>query len=178
LSPGETVVVIGIGGIGSSAVQLARADGATVIAVSRSDDKLELARRLGAHHVLTANAEASAMVRDLTGGAGADVVIQCADAVAAYELAVTMAGPGARIVFVGSSSEPFAVYPMKVIWGELALLGSRGFLPVDIEEAIELRLAGGISLDHLVESVRPLEEAQEALDDLRGGRVLRTVLVP
>jgi 2-desacetyl-2-hydroxyethyl bacteriochlorophyllide A dehydrogenase len=175
---GETVVVIGVGGIGSSAVQLARAYGATVIAVSRSDAKLELAERLGADHVVRAGDGVVPRVRDLTGGLGPDVVLQCADSAAAYETALELAGPGGRVVLVGSSSEPFRVLPMRMIWGELSLLGSRGFVPEDIEEAIDLRLAGRVSVEHLVENVRPLEEAQEALDDLRHGRTLRTVLVP
>ena len=67
---------------------------------------------------------------------------------------------------------------MQVIWSELALLGSRGFVQGDIEEAIQLRLDGRIAVDHLVQTLRPLEEAQAALDDLRAGRALRTVLVP
>jgi S-(hydroxymethyl)glutathione dehydrogenase / alcohol dehydrogenase len=89
-----------------------------------------------------------------------------------------MGGPGGRVVLVGSTSEPFRVWPMPVIWRELAILGSRGFVPADIAEAIDLYEAGRIVVDHLVRSVRPLEEANAALDDLRSGRVLRSVLVP
>jgi S-(hydroxymethyl)glutathione dehydrogenase / alcohol dehydrogenase len=93
-------------------------------------------------------------------------------------MAIQMTAPGGRVVALGSSLEPFNVNPMDMIWSERALLGSRGFVPADIEEAIELRLAGRISLGHLLESLRPLGEAQLALDDLRAGRVLRSVLVP
>jgi alcohol dehydrogenase, propanol-preferring len=178
LAAGETVAVIGIGGIGSNAVQLAKAFGARVIAISRSDARLRLARELGADHTVVSGDETAAAVRELTAGLGADVVLQCADSVRAYELAVDIAGPGGRVVFVGSSADAIAVLPMRVIWSELALLGSRGFVPADIEEAIALRLDGRISLDHLGGSSRPLEEAQEALDDLRAGRTLRTVLLP
>jgi D-arabinose 1-dehydrogenase-like Zn-dependent alcohol dehydrogenase len=177
--PGETVVVIGVGGIGSNAVQLAKALGARVIAVSRSAEKLDLAARLGAVECVAAVGGAEVgRVRGLTGGEGADVVVQCADSPEAYELAIGMAGPGGRIAVVGSTSEPFRVWPMPVIWRELAILGSRGFVPEDIEEAIALYLSGRIVVDHLVRSVRPLEEANAALDDLRSGRVLRSVLVP
>jgi S-(hydroxymethyl)glutathione dehydrogenase / alcohol dehydrogenase len=93
-------------------------------------------------------------------------------------MAIQMTAPGGRIVALGSSLEPFNVNPMDMIWSERALLGSRGFVPADIEEAIDLRLAGRISLGHLLESLRPLDEAQLALDDLRAGRVLRSVLIP
>jgi 2-desacetyl-2-hydroxyethyl bacteriochlorophyllide A dehydrogenase len=176
---GETVVVVGVGGIGSNAVQLARAFGARVIAVSRSPEKLELAARLGAAECVSADGEDRIeRIRELAGGEGADVVVQCAGAAPAFELAIATAGPGGRIVVVGSTSEPFRVWPMQVIWRELSILGSRGFVPADIEEAIELYLAGRIDVEHLVRSVRPLEEANAALDDLRAGRVLRSVLVP
>jgi len=65
-----------------------------------------------------------------------------------------------------------------LIWRELQMLGSRGFVPDDIADAIDLYLRGRIRTDHLLERVRPLAEANEALDDLRTGRVLRSVLVP
>jgi D-arabinose 1-dehydrogenase-like Zn-dependent alcohol dehydrogenase len=175
---GETVAVIGIGGLGSNAVQLARAYGAIAIAISRSQEKLELALRLGAAHALRSDEETVGRVRELTGGLGADVVLQCADSVAAYEMSLSLAAPGGRIVLVGSSADPFRVPPMQMIWSELSLLGSRGFVQGDIEEAIQLRLDGRITVDHLVQTLRPLEEAQDALDDLRAGRALRTVLVP
>jgi D-arabinose 1-dehydrogenase-like Zn-dependent alcohol dehydrogenase len=178
VEPGETVVVIGIGGIGSNAVQLASALGAKAIAVSRSAEKLELAARLGAAECVVVDGTELGRVREATEGEGAHVVLQCADAPAAYELALAMGGPGGRVVLVGSTSEPFRVWPMPVIWRELAILGSRGFVPADIAEAIDLYEAGRIVVDHLVRSVRPLEEANAALDDLRSGRVLRSVLVP
>ena len=176
--PGETAVIIGIGGIGSNAVQLAKALGATVIAISRSTHKLELASLLGSDYVVSTADDVVEEVRRLTGGTGGDVVLQCAGSASAYELALDLAAPGGRVVLVGSSGKPFRVYPMQVIWGELVLLGSRGFVPLDIEDAIALRLDGKVSLDHLLTAIRPLQEAQAALEDLRAGRVLRTVLIP
>ena len=172
------MAVVGIGGLGSNAVQLVRAYGATAIAISRSQDKLDLALRLGAAHALRSDDQVVSKLRDLTGGLGADVVIQCADSVAAYETSLSLAGPGGRVVCVGSCADAFRVPPMQMIWSELSLLGSRGFVQADIQEAIQLLLGGSIDVYHLVQTLRPLEDAQSALDDLRAGRVLRTVLVP
>jgi D-arabinose 1-dehydrogenase-like Zn-dependent alcohol dehydrogenase len=172
LRHGETVAVIGIGGLGSNAVQLAKAFGARVIAITRSAEKRALALRLGADEAVPAAAGAAAA------DGVADVVLQCADSIAAYQLALDVAAPGGRVVFIGSSAEPVPVAPMQVIWKELQLLGSRGFVPADIEEAIQLRIDGRISLDHVAGAQRPLEQAQAALEDLRAGRVLRSVLVP
>ncbi len=178
LALGETLVVLGVGGLGSNAVQLGKALGARVIAVSRSAAKLELARRLGADALVSAEAEDPvAAVRAVTGN-GPDVVIQCAGSAAADEQAIAMGGPGGRVVLVGSSLEPFRARAVDILWRELAVLGSRGFVPDDIRDAIDLYLDGTLTVDHLVERVRPLEEANTALEDLKAGRVFRSVLVP
>lgn len=175
---GETVVVLGVGGIGSSAVSLARAYGARVVAVSRSAGKLELARRLGADVTVRASGDPVGAVRAATGGLGADVVLQCVGSPQQDEQAIAMGGPGARVVLVGASTEPFRARSVDLIWRELSLLGTRGFVPDDIRDAISRYLEGSIVVDHLVADVRPLREANNALEDLRAGRVLRAVLVP
>jgi D-arabinose 1-dehydrogenase-like Zn-dependent alcohol dehydrogenase len=179
LAPGERLVVIGIGGLGSNAVQLGKAFGATVIAVSRSEARRDLARRLGADEVVDADGvEAVSVVRGLTGGVGADVVLQCAPSARADEMAIAMGGPGGRIVLVGAALEPFSVRAAEIFWRELAVLGSRGFVPDDIRDAIDLYLTRSIRVDHLLTATRPLAEAQAALDELAAGTVLRSVLVP
>jgi 2-desacetyl-2-hydroxyethyl bacteriochlorophyllide A dehydrogenase len=179
LQPGETLVVVGIGGLGSSAVQLGKVMGARVIAVTRSAAKQRLARKLGADEVVTAGSDSTvASVRDLAGGHGADVVVQCAGDARADEAAIAMGGPGGRVVLIGAALEPFSVRAAEIFWRELAVLGSRGFIPADIADAIDLYLAGNLEVDHLVRQSRPLAEANEALQDLAGGHVLRSVLLP
>jgi threonine dehydrogenase-like Zn-dependent dehydrogenase len=153
--------------------------GTRVIAVTRSAAKLELARRLGADEIVPAlEGDPVAAVRALTGGHGADVVVQCVGSARQDEQAIAMGGPGGRVVLIGSSLEPFSVRAVDIFWRELAVLGSRGYVPDDIRDAIDLYLAGELRTDHLVETVRPLEQANEALDDLRQGRVFRSVLTP
>jgi propanol-preferring alcohol dehydrogenase len=179
LQPGETLVVTGVGGLGSNAVQLGKAFGARVIAVTRSPEKQALARRLGADEVVAAaDEDPVARVRELTGGVGADVVIQCVGSAAVDEQAIAMGGPAGRVVLIGSSLDRFCVRAVDIFWRELSVLGSRGFVPDDILDAIGLYLDGTLSVEHLIENVRPLEEANEALDDLKAGRVFRSVLVP
>ena len=179
VAAGETVVVLGVGGIGSNAVQLAKAYGARVIAVSRSERKLRLASDLGADHVVTALADDPVeAVHRLTGGLGAEVVIQCVGSPRQDEQAIAMGSPGARIVLVGASRDPFSARATDILWRELMILGSRGFVPADITDAINLYVSGALRVDHLVQHVRPLEEANDALADLRAGRVLRSVLCP
>ncbi len=179
LQRGESLVVLGVGGLGSSAVQLGKAFGARVIAVTRSVAKQELARRLGADEVVAAaDGDPVATVRELTGGHGADVVIQLVGDARADEQAIAMGAPGARVVLIGAAIEPFSVRAADIFWRELSVLGSRGFVPDDIRDAIDLYLEGTLDVRHLVERVRPLEEANEALEDLVAGRVFRSVLLP
>ncbi len=179
LQAGETLVVLGVGGLGSNAVQLGKAFGARVIAVTRSDAKLRLARELGADETVPADAgDPVAAVKALTGGHGPDVVIQCVGSAAVDEQAIAMGGPGGRVVLIGSSLDHFRARAVDIFWRELAVLGSRGFVPDDIRDAIALYLDGTIDVNHLVETVRPLEEANAALEDLKAGRVFRSVLTP
>ncbi len=179
LQPGETLVVLGVGGLGSNAVQLGKAFGARVIAVTRSDAKLRLARELGADETVAAGqGDPVAAVKELTGGHGPDVVIQCVGSAAVDEQAIAMGGPGGRVVLIGSSLDHFRARAVDIFWRELSVLGSRGFVPDDIRDAIDLYLDGTLAVDHLVETVRPLSEANEALEDLKAGRVFRSVITP
>ncbi len=173
VKPAETVAVVGIGGVGSNAVQVAKALGARVVAITRSAEKQELAQSLGADEAVSI-----ADAPDAIGGDGADVVVQCAASAEMDEAAIGLAGYAGRIVFVATTSESFSTRASTLVWRELSLLGSRGFTVADIEDAIDLYLAGKISTEHLTAAVRPLEEANEALEDLRAGRVMRSVLVP
>jgi alcohol dehydrogenase, propanol-preferring len=177
LERGETLVVLGVGGLGSNAVQLGKAMGARVIAVTRSDAKLALARTLGADETIGADdGDVVATVRQVAGGYGADVVIQCVGSAAVDEQAIAMGGPGGRVVLIGSSLDHFRARAVDIFWRELSVLGSRGFVPDDIRDAIGLYLDGTLSVDHLVDNVRPLAEANDALEDLTAGRGFRTVL--
>ncbi|MGI9659065.1 MAG: alcohol dehydrogenase catalytic domain-containing protein [Gaiellaceae bacterium] len=178
VKPAETVVVLGIGGVGSNAVQIAKHLGARVVAVSRSEAKLELAKTLGADEVVQSGPNVVERTRAACGGYGPEVVVQCAGSAEADQQAVGIVAPGGRVVFVGASMDEFRLTAFQMVIGELSLLGSRGFTPEDIREGIDLYLAGTIRADHLTTSTRPLEEANDALDDLRHGRSLRTVLVP
>jgi len=179
LQPGETLVVLGVGGLGSNAVQLGKAMGARVIAVTRSEAKLRLARDLGADETVPAGeGDPVAAVRAVAGGHGADVVIQCVGSATVDEQAIAMGGPGGRVVLIGSSVDPFRARAVDIFWRELSVLGSRGFIPDDIRDAIDLYLDGTLCVDHLVEAVRPLDQANEALEDLKSGRVFRSVLLP
>lgn len=178
LRAGESLLVLGVGGIGSNAVQLGRHIGARVLAVGRSPQKLELARRLGADVVLSDGPDVAAQIRAETDGVGPDVVLQCGASRNLDELSIDVAGFLGRVVLVATTLEQFSALASTFVWKELTVRGSRGFLPEDIAEVMELYLAGVIVTDHLTTTRRPLVEANDALADLAAGRVLRTVLEP
>src|SRR5581483_7394016 len=136
LRAGETLAVLGVGGLGSNAVQLGKHLGARVIAVSRSEEKLELARRLGADEVVPAGEDTVARAREACGGDGPDVVIQCVGSPEVDEQAIELATFGGRVVFVGSSPDPFRARAVEICWKELTLLGSRGFTAEDIAAVV------------------------------------------
>lgn len=178
VQPGETVVVLGIGGIGSNAVQVGKHLGAHVVAVSRSQDKLDLARSLGADEMVVSDDRVVERIGAVTGPDGPEVVIQCVESAQMDEVALAVAGFLGRVVFVGTSKDEFRARASAFVWRELTVMGSRGFTAEDIGEVINLYLAGALRVDHMTDRTRPLEEVNAALDDLREGRVLRSVLLP
>lgn len=173
---GETVVVFGIGGIGSNAVQVGAYLGCRVIAVSRSDANLELAARMGAEIVVKSETDVVERIAEAAGPGGPDVIIQTVGSAAVYRQALEAAGVGCRVVAVGSTLDPFPLQVMGLVWREAVLAGSRGFTPQDIREVVDLHRRGKITTEHLVRHPRPLDHVNEALDDLRGGKVLRSVI--
>lgn len=173
--PGEQVLVIGPGGIGSNAVQIAAMLGAHVAVAGRSEAKMALARSLGASISVPVHVGADA-IRSMV-GRNIDVVVECSGAEGMARLAVECAGYRARVVMVGASREPFGLSTGELIWRELSVQGSRGFTPDDIRSVIAHLHAGRLSTDHLTADQRPWHAANQALEDLRAGRSTRTVLV-
>jgi len=173
---GDRVLVMGVGGIGSNAVQIARVLGCSVIAASRSDSALANARALGAEAAVHADDNLPEAVRDLTDGLGVDAVIQCAPAAAAYRLALDCLAKGGRLVIVGTSEAPVPIALNPVLWAEHEILGSRGFTREDIRRGLDWYRTGAIAVDHLVRHRRPLEQINEAIADLDNPDVVRTVI--
>ena len=175
LQPGEQLLVIGPGGIGSNAVQIGALLGADVAVAGRSEAKLALARSLGASIAVSSDIGVDALLAMV--GRNIDVVLECSGVDAMARFAVECAGYRARVVMVSASREPFPVSTSELIWREMSVQGSRGFTPRDIEAVLEHVRHGRLTTDHLTADQRPWRQANEALDDLREGRSTRTVLV-
>jgi alcohol dehydrogenase, propanol-preferring len=178
LAAGEWCVVYGAGGVGFGLVQLARAQGARVIAVGRTAGKLALARELGAEAVVNAAEERVAeRVRALTGGAGADVVFECVGTAETMAQASAALGRRGRLVFIGYSTDSFTVHPIQLVVFEQKVLGSVGATLQDLHDAVDLVARGVVRT--VVDRTLPLAGFQEGLDAMaRGELVGKAVLVP
>ena len=176
LTPNATCVLIGVGGLGHVAVQIARATtAAQVIAVDVKPEALELARKVGAHHAVLSNDSAASTIRELTGGRGADVVIDFVGATTTLELArsvarvmgdVTIVGIGGGEVPLGFFSQPYEVNIATTYWGSRP----------ELVELLALAAGGQVGTERTVYS---LDDAARAYRDLHDGKVTgRAVVVP
>jgi 2-desacetyl-2-hydroxyethyl bacteriochlorophyllide A dehydrogenase len=181
VAPGESVVVLGQGTGGLLHTRLAALTGASpVIAVSRTRWKLEMASRLGAHHVVAAAAaDAVEEVKRLTGGHGADVVIDAAGGAESFRAALAMLRPGGRFSVYSISHEPvpdFSTFPLY--FGEISLIGSRALTPQDMAPSIELVASGAVDVEGFISATYALGDAGAAFEEYERnpGRILRIVI--
>jgi acryloyl-coenzyme A reductase len=177
--PEETVLVTGAsGGVGLQAVQLARLDGARVIAVTSSRSKVEVLQAAGAHEVVVSpDLDFSAEVRRVTGGAGANVAIEIVGSKALPHTLRCMAS-GGRVVVVGNLDTGVVnLNPGLVIVKELEILGAYATTRPELDEALALLRNGDIR--PYVAEVLPLAQAARAHDLLEHRKVAgRLVLLP
>lgn len=174
----EVVLIIGIGGIGSSAIQIAKLLGARVIAASRSEAAREVAHAMGADEVIHSDASLPRHVKDLTQGAGADIVLQCAPSQEAFVWGAAALATAGRLVIVATTLEPIPFDTNRLLWGEQRLCGSRGFTRADIIQALRWVQEGRLNVEHLTRTVLPLSQANEALANLERPDIVRSVLRP
>jgi len=176
---GTSVVVIGAGGVGISAILGATLVGAeTIIAVDRTPQKGALARAFGATHALVGDEDIVAGVRDATGGRGADFVFECTGVPALQRKAVEAARPGGAAVFVGLApgDATIDVSPAALTREEKTVSGSYygSCDPArDFPEFADAFLQGVLPIDRLVTRTYALEQINEAYDDMlnaTGGR--------
>jgi propanol-preferring alcohol dehydrogenase len=175
--PGTTVAVVGVGGVGLHALQLARLAGGWTIAVDVSDARLALARQLGADAAVDARSGPfGAAVRRLTGGEGVDVVLELVGSEATLPQSVESLRRAGRLVFVGYTPEvPMSVMPHLLVRHEHEIVGSRANTTQELREAIALVAQGRVR--PVVDQVFALDEVERAFDALREGRALgRNVL--
>ncbi len=170
VQPGETVVIIGIGGLGIHAMQMAKLMGARVIAADVVADKLIGAEPFGPDVIIDSRAEnLPERVRELTNGLGADLVVEGVggEAVAAVlPDSLACLKLGGRLVVLGYNyGIPLAVDTADLIYGQWTILGTRASNLQDVVEVVKLVEQG--RLKPVVSETYPLQDAEQALARLR-----------
>lgn len=178
--PGESVAIIGCGGVGLAAVQVAVALGANVTAVDVSEVKLRAAERFGASSVVDASkaTDLGKAIRQATGGV--DVAAEVIGKPATVGAAVEAVRPGGRVVIVGYSEEPARINVGRVMFREVEILGSLGCPLQDFPKVLGLCARGKVDVKALVTHRFPLERTPEALALLESSApdLIRAVVVP
>jgi NAD+-dependent secondary alcohol dehydrogenase Adh1 len=176
IRPGQRVVVIGAGGLGHIGIQVLNAlTSAEVIVVDRSADALALASQLGVDHVVRADGSQVETVLELTGGDGAEVVLDFVGEGGAIEDGVAMLRRAGDYYVIGYGGV-LSVPTIDIISTEISFIGNLVGSYNDLAELMVLAARGKV---HLHTVTYPLDEYARALDDLDHGRVRgRAILVP
>jgi L-iditol 2-dehydrogenase len=183
IRPGESVAIIGAGGpIGLMHLQLARRAGAAqIIAVGHSPVRLAAAQSLGATAVINAHEHDTVQaVRDLTGGYGADVVIECAGTKLAWETAVEAVRRGGRVLWFGGlpAGTRIELAVGRIHYGEITLFNMHGGTALEAREAFDLITSGAVNVQALLSGELPLEQVEHGLQRMMAGEVIKLAINP
>jgi len=179
---GETAAVLGVGTLGLLAVQVLKTRGLSVLAVGRTEARLDVARALGADAVAAASAPTRdtaplAAARALAGREGVDIVIETAGTPEAVAQAIELARPGGRVVLTGLPHAPSSVEFFWVVRRELSLFGSMIYQD-EFPEAIRLLADGKVRTERLLTHRFPLDAAPEAFQAHRAPESIKVAVIP
>ncbi len=184
LGIGESILVIGTGGVGLNVVQFAALAAAhPIIGVDLHDNKLEMARKLGATQTINARAgNLDAQIRGIAGKDGVDVAVECTGVTENIELAYNVTGPKGRAILVGvprKEAKHPSFYTLPLHFNKV-LKGSEGGgckPDVDIPKLVRLCQVGKLDLAPLVTNRYPFAQINEAVADLRTGHIAGRCMV-
>jgi D-arabinose 1-dehydrogenase-like Zn-dependent alcohol dehydrogenase len=170
--PGDTVAILGIGGLGHLGVQFAAKMGFRTIAIARGNDKEALARKLGAHQYIDSQAQDVAV--ELNKAGGAKVVL--ATVTNAEAMAATLGGLAVhgKLLVLGAPHDPLKVPVLVLIGGRRSIMGWYSGTAIDSQDTLEFSLLTGVAA---MTEVYPLERAAEAYERMMSGKArFRVVL--
>ena len=184
VSRGDSVAVIGCGGVGNAAIAGSKLAGAhTIIAVDIDDRKLEWAKEFGATHTVNSTqTDVVEAIREMTGGNGVNVAIEAIGKPETYEQAFYARDLAGTVVLVGVPSPDMKIeLPLLEVFGRGGTLKSSWYgdcLPTrDFPMLIDLYLQGRLDLDRFVSETITLDEVEESFHKMERGEVLRSVVV-
>ncbi len=179
---GDAVAVVAAGGVGSALIQLATVFGASpIVAVDISEEKLAGARKLGATHTVnSAEVDASAKIRELTGGRGVDVAFEALGAVATFNIARDAVVEGGQVVVVGIAARgTTGEFDLATIARrKLQIKGSYGAKPRrDMPVLLDLVARGLLRPQDAISRHYPFEQVQDAYDALKHGETVGRAVI-
>lgn len=176
--PGESAAVLGVGTLGLLALQVLRARGARVLAVGRTERRLDLAGRLGADAVhALASGPGSEAARSFSGREGVDLVVETAGTPEAVAEAVLLVRPGGRVVLTGLPHAPSTLNFFWVVRRELKIVGSMIYQG-EFPEAMKLLATGAVKAEPLVTHRFPLEAIHDAFAAHRSPESIKVAVIP
>ncbi|HLL65393.1 MAG TPA: alcohol dehydrogenase catalytic domain-containing protein [Micromonosporaceae bacterium] len=171
-APGDTVAILGLGGLGHLGVQYAAKLGFRTVAIARGAHKEQFARDLGAHHYIDSTAQDVAAA--LTSLGGARVVLATVTAADAMSAAAGGLSARGQLVIVGASTEPLQITPLQLIFGSQSVVGHASGTARDSEETLAFSVLTGVRA--MTETV-PLPEVSTGFDRMLSGEArFRAVL--
>ena len=179
LKAGETLAIIGAGGLGLQAVQIGKLLGARVLSVDLEEKRLSLAKAMGAEETFRAAGEKwEDSILSYTQGRGVDTVLDLVGKNETLHSSLALLKKGGTLVLVGYSfDQPFSIFPAVIMRGEFRIIGSRACRLRDMKEVIDLVAAKKIK--PLVSETFPLEQVNEVHSRLKRNEILgRVVLRP
>lgn len=169
---GETVAILGVGGLGHLGIQFAAKLGFRTVAIARGRNKEQLARQLGAHHYI--DSESQDPAAQLQGLGGARVILATATSSEAMSRVVGGLGKDGQLLVVGAAAEPINVSPFQLIPGRRSVAGWPSGTSVDSEDTLNFSAMTGVR--PRIETF-PLDQAAEAYDRMMSGKArFRVVL--
>jgi len=170
--PGDTVAILGIGGLGHLAVQFAAKSGYRTVAIARGQDKAPLARQLGAHIYIDSTTQDPGAELQKLGGAA--VILSTLTNAEALAGGVSGLGPNGKLIIVGVPGKPFQVNAGQLIMVNRSIAGWASGTGMDSEDTLKFSALSGVK--PLIETY-PLERAAEAFDRMMSGKArFRVVL--
>lgn len=175
----DVVMVVGCGMVGLGAVVRSALRGATVVAADIDDEKLALARQLGATYTINTKTEdVHQRLSDITSGFGPDVVIEAVGSVPTYQMAVNEVGFTGRVVCIGYAKSEVAFQTKYFVQKELDIHGSRNAMPEDFRAVIHYLERGDCPIDRLVTKVVKPKDALATMEwwSQNPGKVFRILV--
>ncbi|EOX94132.1 hypothetical protein QUC31_004422 [Theobroma cacao] len=180
--PGDSIAVIGVGGVGSSCLQIARAFGASdVIAVDVQNDKLQKAKTLGATHTINAIEEdAVERIKEITGGPGVDIAVEALGKPQTFLQCIQSVRDGGKAVMIGlaKSGAIGEVDINRLVRRKIKVIGSYGARArQDLPKLVKLAETGIFNLSSAVSQKYKFEEASKAFQDLNQGKIVSRAVI-